>query len=119
MEPATGPASVVQQPEHGKARRTAEVIGAPSSIQGEVRANNSMEPTRPAYSSRLLTHAPPNNSFNPALASESLIIKLRDFCYLVCNALASGGLDTVRRLWAKALTAAGLTTLTVCPPACR
>jgi len=51
----------------------AEVIGAdrvlpataaPSSIQGEVRANNSMEPTRPAYSSRLLTHAPPNNSFN-------------------------------------------------------
>ena len=51
------PAPVVQQREHRKARRTAEVIGAdrvlpataaPSSIQGEVRANNSMEPTRPA-----------------------------------------------------------------------
>jgi hypothetical protein len=50
-------ASVVQQPEHGKARRPAKVTGvdrvlpataAPSSIQGEVRANNSMEPTRPA-----------------------------------------------------------------------
>jgi hypothetical protein len=40
------PAPLVQQPEHGKAHRTAEVIGAdrvlpataaPSSIQGEVR----------------------------------------------------------------------------------
>jgi hypothetical protein len=47
------PAPVVQQPEHRKARRTAEVIGAdrvlpataaPSSIEGEVRANSSMEP---------------------------------------------------------------------------
>ena len=46
------PAPVVHQPEHGKARRTAKVTGmdrvlpataAPSSIQGEVRANNSME----------------------------------------------------------------------------
>jgi hypothetical protein len=51
------PAPVVQQSEHRKARRAAEVIGAdrvlpatvaPSSIQGEVRANNSMEPTRQA-----------------------------------------------------------------------
>ena len=42
VEPAMAPAPVVQQPEHGKARRTAEVIGAdrvlrataaPSSIQ--------------------------------------------------------------------------------------
>ena len=52
-----GPVPVVQEPEHGKARRTAQVIGAdrvlpataaPSSMQGEVRASNSMEPTRPA-----------------------------------------------------------------------
>jgi hypothetical protein len=37
-------------------------------------------------------HAAPNNSFNPTLASELFIIKLRDFCYLACGALASGGL---------------------------
>ena len=36
-----------------------------------------------------------NNSFNPTLASEFVIIKLSGFCYLVCSALASGGLDTV------------------------
>ena len=33
-----------------------------------------------------------NNSLNPTLASESFIIKLADFCYLVCGALASVGL---------------------------
>jgi hypothetical protein len=41
-----------------------------------------------------------NNSFNPTLASESFIIKLCGFCYLVYYALASGGLiralDTLR-----------------------
>ena len=50
---ATRPAPVVQQPEHRKAYRTAEVIGAdrvlaataaPSSIQGEP-PNVQMEPT--------------------------------------------------------------------------
>ena len=50
------PAPVVQQPEHRKACRMAEVTGvdralpataAPRSIQGDVRANNSMAPTRP------------------------------------------------------------------------
>ena len=53
VEPAKGPIPVVQQPEHGKACRTAEVIGAdrilpataaPSSIQGEP-PNVRMEPT--------------------------------------------------------------------------
>lgn len=48
--------AVVQQPEHGKARRTAQVIGSDrvaasdrraKFIQGEVRANNSMALTRP------------------------------------------------------------------------
>jgi hypothetical protein len=52
-----GPVPVVQQPEHGKVRRTTELIiadrvlsatAAPSSSQGEVRANNPMETTRPA-----------------------------------------------------------------------
>ena len=51
------PVSAVRQPEHVKARRTAEVIGADrvaagdrraKFIQGEVRANNLMAPTRPA-----------------------------------------------------------------------
>jgi hypothetical protein len=36
--------------------------------------------------------APPNNSFNPTLASEPFIIKLGDFCYLAICALASVGL---------------------------
>jgi hypothetical protein len=35
---------------------------------------------------------PPNNLFNPTLASGAFIIKLRGFCYLVCGALAPGGL---------------------------
>ena len=33
----------------------------------------------------------PNKSFYPTLGSESLIIKMSDFCYLGCRALASGG----------------------------
>jgi hypothetical protein len=32
-----------------------------------------------------------NNGMHPTLASEALIIKLPDFCYLACCALASGG----------------------------
>jgi hypothetical protein len=36
--------------------------------------------------------APPNNSFNPTLASESFMLKLSDSCYVVAVALASGGL---------------------------
>jgi len=35
-------------------------------------------------------HAAPNNSFQPTLASESLMLKLRDFCNVVPIALASG-----------------------------
>jgi hypothetical protein len=59
VEPATGPAAIVQRPEHAKARRTAEVIGAervlpattaPSSIQGEP-PNIQLEATRPPYPS--------------------------------------------------------------------
>jgi hypothetical protein len=34
---------------------------------------------------------PPNNSFQPTLASESLMLKLRRFWYVVAVALASGG----------------------------
>jgi hypothetical protein len=36
-------------------------------------------------------HAAPNNSFQPTLASEPFMLKLRGFGYLVCSALASGG----------------------------
>jgi hypothetical protein len=64
------PTPVVQQPEHRKARRTSEVIGAdrvlrrpprPVLFKAKCGPNNSMEPTRPAYNSRLPTHAPPNS----------------------------------------------------------
>jgi hypothetical protein len=36
--------------------------------------------------------AMPNNSFNPTLASESFMLKLDGFSYVVCGALASVGL---------------------------
>jgi hypothetical protein len=36
--------------------------------------------------------APSNNSLNPTLASEAFIIKVGGFWYLVCCALAAGGL---------------------------
>jgi hypothetical protein len=44
---------------------------------------------RSARRSKELQH---NNSFNPTLASESVIIKFGGFWYLVCDALASVGL---------------------------
>ena len=37
------------------------------------------------------SHGTPNNGMHPTLASEALIIKLPDFCYVVRIALASGG----------------------------
>ncbi|HKZ03524.1 MAG TPA: hypothetical protein VJ180_14880, partial [Pyrinomonadaceae bacterium] len=55
VEPAMAPASVAHQPEHGRLSygvgdqrgdRVLPASAAPSSIQGEVRANSSMEATR-------------------------------------------------------------------------
>jgi hypothetical protein len=44
---------------------------------------------------------PPNNSFNPTLASEPFIIKFGGSCYLACGALASGGLIRALAVWAR------------------
>ncbi len=37
------------------------------------------------------TYAAPNNSFQPTLASEPFMLKLRGFGYVVAITLASGG----------------------------
>jgi hypothetical protein len=62
--------------------------------------NNVVEQTKPFIiscsgtcdaASVVSLNALPNNSFQPTLASESFIIKLRGFGYVVCSALASVG----------------------------